>query len=99
MCMPFCRTHLDLFLQSGNWESFHNCLCRLAFTCVSLPNIILTQALVAGLVLVLMRQTPGIAKTPVFFTEHHPYASFGSRLGPGLDAADTWDSKNTRLLH
>merc|ERR1719198_1332259 len=35
---------------------------------VSLPNIILTPALVAGLTLVLMRQMPGMVKMPDFFT-------------------------------
>merc|ERR1719263_1740501 len=39
-----------------------------AFTLVSLPNIILTPAFVAGFVRVLMRQMPGMVNTPVFFT-------------------------------
>merc|ERR1719375_1345425 len=39
-----------------------------AFTLVSLPNMILTPALVAGLVLVFKRQSPGIVKTPFFLT-------------------------------
>merc|ERR550537_1205658 len=39
-----------------------------AFTLVSLPNMILTPAFVAGFVLVFRRQSPGIVKTPFFFT-------------------------------
>merc|ERR1719375_2818549 len=38
----------------------------LAFTLVSLPNMILTPAFVAGFVLVFRRQRPGIVKTPFF---------------------------------
>merc|ERR1719408_806636 len=40
----------------------------LAFTLVSLPNMILTPAFVAGFVLVLRRQRPGMVKTPFFLT-------------------------------
>merc|ERR1719408_826318 len=39
-----------------------------AFTLVSLPNMILTPAFVAGFVLVLRRQRPGMVKTPFFLT-------------------------------
>merc|ERR550537_876181 len=39
-----------------------------AFTLVSLPNMILTPAFVAGFVLVFRRQSPGIVKTPFFLT-------------------------------
>merc|ERR1719378_309167 len=39
-----------------------------AFTLVSLPNMILTPAFVAGFVLVFKRQSPGIVNTPFFFT-------------------------------
>merc|ERR1719375_1972232 len=40
----------------------------LALTLVSLPNMILTPAFVAGLVLVFRRQSPGMVKTPFFLT-------------------------------
>merc|ERR1711865_533188 len=43
-------------------------LAGFAFTLVSLPNIILTPALVAGFRRVLMRHTPGMVNTPAFFT-------------------------------
>merc|ERR1719160_2153358 len=43
-------------------------LLAFAFTLVSWPNIILTPAFVAGLTLVLMRQRPGMVKTPAFLT-------------------------------
>merc|ERR1719172_275224 len=43
-------------------------LAGFAFTLVSLPNMTLTPALVAGLVLVFRRQSPGIVKTPFFLT-------------------------------
>merc|ERR1719456_1895220 len=39
-----------------------------AFTLVSLPNMILTPAFVAGFVLVFRRQSPGIVNTPFFLT-------------------------------
>merc|ERR1719384_2801244 len=39
-----------------------------ALTCTSLPKIIFLPALVAGLLRVLMRATPGIVKTPLDFT-------------------------------
>merc|ERR550537_970783 len=39
-----------------------------AFTLVSLPNMILTPAFVAGFVLVFKRQRPGMVKTPFFLT-------------------------------
>merc|ERR1719491_1116853 len=39
-----------------------------AFTLVSLPNIILTPAFVAGFERVFKRQRPGTVNTPVFFT-------------------------------
>merc|ERR1740130_2015057 len=48
--------------------AFTMVLAGFAFTLVSLPNIILTPALVAGFIRVLMRHTPGRVKTPVAFT-------------------------------
>merc|ERR1719272_22762 len=39
-----------------------------AFTLVSLPNILLTPAFVAGFERVFKRHRPGVVNTPVFFT-------------------------------
>merc|ERR1719263_1232951 len=49
----------------------------LAFTFVSLPNMTLTPAFVAGFVLVFKRQSPGMVNTPVFFTS---FVAMATRL-------------------
>merc|ERR1712118_118292 len=49
-------------------KAFTTVFAGFAFTFVSLPKIILVHAFVAGLVLVLMRQRPGMVNTPVFLT-------------------------------
>merc|ERR1711924_54966 len=56
------------FLSAATAKAFTTVFAGFALTLVSLPNIILTPALVAGLTLVLMRQMPGIVKIPVFLT-------------------------------
>merc|ERR1719146_329547 len=66
------RTHLDLLLQSSNWKGLDNGLCWLRLHLCLLPNMTLTHAFVAGLTLVLMRQTPGMVNTPVLFTSLAP---------------------------
>merc|ERR1719504_147520 len=43
-------------------------LAGFAATFTSLPNMVLTPALVAGFTRVLMRHKPGMVNTPVFFT-------------------------------
>merc|ERR1719183_676182 len=48
--------------------AFTTVFAGFAFTFFSSPNIITVRALVAGLVLVLMRQRPGMVKIPVFLT-------------------------------
>merc|ERR1712072_1159998 len=65
---PSQCTHLDLALSAAAGKAFTTVLAGFAFTFCSTPNIILTPALVAGLVLVLMRTRPGMANTPVFLT-------------------------------
>merc|ERR1712118_447092 len=57
-----------LILECCNCKSFHNCPCWLPFTFIFWPNMILVLALVAFFLLVLMRQRPGTAKIPAFFT-------------------------------
>merc|ERR1712224_609695 len=56
------------FLSAATGKAFTTVFAGFAFTLVSLPKIILVHAFVAGLVLVLMRQRPGTANTPVFLT-------------------------------
>merc|ERR1711904_334895 len=56
------------FLNAAAGKALTTFLAGLAATFTSLPKMFLTPALVAGLVLVLIRHKPGIAKTPVFFT-------------------------------
>merc|ERR1719149_256881 len=56
------------FFNAATGNAFTMVFAGLAFTLVSLPNIILTPALVAGFVRVLMRHTPGSVKTPEAFT-------------------------------
>merc|ERR1719265_3044868 len=48
--------------------AFTTVFAGFAFTLVSLPNITLTPAFVAGLVRVLIRQTPGTVKIPLLLT-------------------------------
>lgn len=55
-------------MNAAAGKAFTTVFAGFAFTLVSLPKIILVHAFVAGLVLVLMRQRPGILKIPVFFT-------------------------------
>merc|ERR1719335_2058595 len=55
-------------LSAATAKAFTTVFAGFALTFVSLPNITLTHAFVAGLVLVLMRQTPGMVNTPDFFT-------------------------------
>merc|ERR1719269_218425 len=56
------------FFSAATGKAFTTVFAGFAFTLVSLPNIILTPALVAGLTLVLMRQMPGRVKMPFFLT-------------------------------
>merc|ERR1711869_149883 len=63
------------FLSAATGKAFTTVFAGFALILVSLPNIILTPALVAGFVRVLMRQTPGRVKTPVFFTSLVPRAT------------------------
>merc|ERR1719263_1347944 len=58
----------NCFLRAATGKAFTIVFAGFAFTLVSLPNIILTPAFVAGFMRVLMRQTPGRVKTPVAFT-------------------------------
>merc|ERR1719263_872634 len=58
----------NCFFSADTGKAFTIVFAGFAFTLVSLPNIILTPAFVAGFVRVLMRQMPGMVKTPVFFT-------------------------------
>merc|ERR1719456_1846561 len=56
------------FFSAATGNAFTIVFAGLAFTLVSLPNMTLTPALVAGLVRVFRRQRPGTVNTPVFFT-------------------------------
>merc|ERR1711934_1116689 len=56
------------FFSAATGKAFTTVFAGFAFTLVSLPNIILTPAFVAGFVLVLMRQRPGTVKIPAFLT-------------------------------
>merc|ERR1719149_127943 len=56
------------FFSAATGKAFTMVFAGFAFTLVSLPNIILTPALVAGFRRVLMRHTPGMVNTPAFFT-------------------------------
>merc|ERR1719460_368769 len=79
-----CQASLDLLLECSNWKSFHNCLCWLCLHLGLLTEIILVHAFVAGLVLVLMRQIPGMVNTPVFLTS---FAATVTRLFSTLEQA------------
>merc|ERR1719443_1802805 len=60
------------FLSAATGKAFTTVFAGFALTVVSLPNITLTHAFVAGLVRVLMRQMPGSVKTPFFLTSLVP---------------------------
>merc|ERR1711953_1315333 len=60
--------HSDCCFSAATGNAFTTVFAGFAFTLVSLPKIILTPAFVAGFMRVLMRQTPGMVNTPVFFT-------------------------------
>merc|ERR1719192_2453130 len=55
-----------MVMRAGN--ALTTVLAGFAFTTVSLPNIILLVALVAGFLRVLILARPGMVKTPDFFT-------------------------------
>merc|ERR1712146_299182 len=63
-----CCTCQICCLSAATAKAFTTVFAGFALTFLSSPNIILTHAFVAGLVLVLMRQMPGIVKMPVFLT-------------------------------
>merc|ERR1712050_600104 len=56
------------FFNAAAAKTFTTVLAGLALTFISLPNMTLVPALVAGFVRVLIRHKPGMANTPVFFT-------------------------------
>merc|ERR1739845_159663 len=55
-------------LRAATGKAFTTVLAGFAFTFISWPKAILTPALVAGFTRVLILQSPGIVKMPVFFT-------------------------------
>merc|ERR1719163_2565935 len=55
------------FFNAAAGKTFTTVLAGLALTFISLPKMILTPALVAGFVRVLIRHRPGMANTPVVF--------------------------------
>merc|ERR1719424_2782709 len=55
-------------LSAATGKAFTIVRAGFAFTFISWPKAILTPALVAGLLRVLILQRPGIVKIPVFFT-------------------------------
>merc|ERR1719265_2399833 len=66
-----CRKQMGsqiCFFNAATGYAFTIVLAGFAFTLVSLPNITLTPAFVAGLVRVLIRQTPGTVKIPELLT-------------------------------
>merc|ERR1712006_76963 len=66
-----CQNNIVLqicFFSAAAGKTFTTVFAGFALTLTSLPNIVLTPALVAGFVRVLMRHKPGMANTPVFFT-------------------------------
>merc|ERR1719183_2041120 len=67
-CMHHTSCNQICALSAATGNAFTTVLAGLAFTFISLPNAILTPALVAGLTRVLILQSPGIVKMPVFFT-------------------------------
>merc|ERR1711924_121321 len=60
------------FFSAATGKALTTVFAGFALTLVSLPNITLTHAFVAGLALVLMRQMPGSVKTPFFLTSLVP---------------------------
>merc|ERR1719265_2976593 len=73
-----CRKQMGsqiCFFNAATGYAFTIVFAGLAFTLVSLPNITLTPAFVAGLVRVLIRQTPGTVKTPKLFTSFDAMAT------------------------
>merc|ERR1719454_370986 len=74
--MPLAHQVLELvgeptqicFFNAATGYAFTIVLAGRALTLVSLPNITLTPALVAGLVRVFKRHRPGMVKMPFFFT-------------------------------
>merc|ERR1719191_2363317 len=55
-------------LSAATGKAFTTVLAGFAFTFISWPKAILTPALVAGLTRVLILQSPGMVKIPVFLT-------------------------------
>merc|ERR1719487_2438906 len=55
-------------LSAATGKAFTTVLAGLAFTFISWPKAILTPALVAGFTRVLILQSPGMVKMPVFLT-------------------------------
>merc|ERR550519_807688 len=61
-----------VFLRAATANALMTVLAGFAFTTVSLPNIILLVAFVAGFLLVLILARPGMVNTPAFFTSAAP---------------------------
>merc|ERR550519_2837412 len=61
-----------VFLRAATANALMTVLAGFAFTTVSLPNIILLVAFVAGFLLVLILVRPGMVNTPAFFTSAVP---------------------------
>merc|ERR1719164_102263 len=69
------KTQQTWSLSAATAKAFTTVFAGFALTFLISPKISLVQALVAGFLLVLMRQRPGTAKTPVFLTSCAPMAA------------------------
>merc|ERR1712025_75735 len=68
--IPACQTNplQMLFLRAEMQKALTIFLAGAAFTFTILPNAILVPAFLAGFILVLIMQRPGMVNLPVFFT-------------------------------
>ena len=62
--LPSTHIRQNWLLKADATNALTTVFAGFAFTTDSLPNIIFLVALVAGLLLVFIRQSPGIARTP-----------------------------------
>jgi len=67
-----CRIHDRMLAFNATGNALTTVLAGFARTIVSLPTMILSVALVAGFLRVLILARPGMVNTPVFFTSAAP---------------------------
>ena len=83
--LPHIHLRQNWLLKADATNALTTVFAGFAFTTDSLPNIIFLVALVAGLLLVFIRTSPGIVKTPVFFTSS---VATSARVAKALSATD-----------